>query len=240
MKPVKAYGWTGAPNFGDALSVPLLRHWAQVDAELTDNAHEADVVAVGSTIGHMPAGWSGTVLGAGKMFGHEAFPPLARVRGVRGRLSHPGRGVVYGDPGLIADELVETPSRIHKLGIIDHWSSQALRTRSEWWRFDPLYIDPASGPLSVIAAIGSCEKIISGGLHGAVIAHAFGIPVRLEPAAQLAREGGLFKFADHYSTIGLELKTGVTQDVPRFRINDVRDDLIDMFEEYGEEVRHAS
>lgn len=238
------YEWHGGgvTNWGDLLSLPLLRRFAGLtDAYETAQPENADVIAVGSVLGHMPPNWEGHVLGAGKLRPADTVPRNAKVWGVRGPLTaeglhgwqvRPGR-LVIGDPGLIADELVPATPRVHRLGILPHWSDTVLETRREFLRYDPLIINPRREPLSVIAEIASCEKLVTSSLHGMIVADSLGIPRRFEMATQLGAEGGTFKHEDYSRSIAADFQVGVTMSPNRHVVNDVRDRLFDMFEEFG-------
>jgi pyruvyltransferase len=236
------YRWSTVSNWGDRLSVHLLRHWSQIPVGTWDVADECDILGVGSTVGHVLPEWNGVILGAGALLPSERVPWAALTLGVRGKLTRERMhgspaSVVLGDPGLIADELVERPKRTHRLGILPHWSDTDLMKRREFWRYDPLFISPGWNEIDVIRMIGSCDKLITSSLHGMILADAFGIPRRFEEAPRLRYEGGTFKHEDYSSAIGHEFKVGVTSAPRRFVVNDVRDRLIDMYEQYGQMVR---
>lgn len=237
-----AYEWDGVTNWGDQLSVPLLRRFAGIQALATSSPAAADIVCVGSTIGHLGYWFGGHIIGAGKMFPQNRVPSGARVWAVRGRLSLPsgsevlGR-IALGDPGLLADELIEPVDRVHKLGLLPHWSDTELAERTEFRRYDPLIINPRRAPEDVIRDIASCDKLVTSSLHGLIVADSLGIPRRFELAKKLAHEGSTFKHEDYSSGIGHPLQIGVTSSPNRFVINDTRDRLIDRFEEFGEYLR---
>ena len=235
---VRLYEWAGQTNWGDRLSPYLLEHYAGVETTWSPAA-KADLICTGSVVGHVPDSWSGHILGSGKLFEYDKIPPDAHIWALRGKLSARGVRGTYalGDPGLLADELVPAPVKRHKLGILPHWSDRELTKRTEWDKYAPLRINPTWEPLSVISAIGSCDKLVTSSLHGLIVADAFGIPRRFEAAKQLAREGGFFKHKDYSSSIGAAFEVGVTMNVSRFKVNDCRDALIDAFENYGTYVR---
>lgn len=234
---VKAYWWTGRPNFGDLLTPLLLRRFSKLDSEWTE-PNSAEIVVSGSVLEHLPDGWRGIVAGAGKL--HDVDRPLlaeARVLAFRGPLSAKGwrRDVVLADPGLLADELVPPTERIHNLGLIPHWTDKTLSKRAEFLRYDPLVIDVTDEPISVISAIASCKKVVTSSLHAAILADALGIPRRIEIAplmlANPAREGGLFKWQDYSASLGTTLEVGRTVEVDRNRIVEKQHELFDVFTE---------
>jgi pyruvyltransferase len=235
---VKTYWWRDRLNFGDQITSHLLQHYAGLDAQWSPAA-EADLISTGSILGHVPADWTGNILGSGKLFEHDKVPENARVWALRGPLSAKGiRGdYALGDPGLLADELVPRPVRTHKLGILPHWSDRTLTQRTEWDQFSPLRIYPDWEPLDVLAAIGSCDKLVTSSLHGVIVADAFGIPRRFEPTPRLHKEGGFLKHLDYNASIGHKFEVGVTSQPSRFKINDRRDELIDAFEDFASWIR---
>lgn len=240
---IAVYQWQQVTNWGDLLSVPLLQRFAGLtDAYETARPENADVIAVGSILGHMPPDWDGHVLGAGKLRASDTIPPNARLWGVRGPYTAACASWqqerydrrVLGDPGLLADELVPATPRVHRLGVLPHWSDTVLETRREFLKFDPLIINPRREPLSVISDIASCDKLVTSSLHGMILADSMGIPRRFEMATQLGSEGGTFKHRDYSASIQTEFEVGVTMAPNRHVVNDVRDRLKDMFEEFGQ------
>lgn len=228
------YWWRGVRNWGDLLSEPLLAHYAGVGAYWA-SPEEAELLCVGSVVGHVDKSWQGHILGSGKLFEDEKVPQGARIWALRGPLTATGVKGSYalGDPGLLADELVPKPVKQHKLGILPHWSDKELTLRTEWDKFSPARLDPSTDPLTLIAQIGACEKLVTSSLHGLIVADAFGVPRRFEMASQLAREGGIFKHLDYSASVGHPFEIGITSSPHRFKINDCRDQLIDAFENYG-------
>ncbi len=198
---MKAFWWTGKANFGDALAPLLLAHFADLEVTWAPAAL-ADIVSTGSILDALPAGWAGIVAGSGKLHDRSVHLGAARVLGVRGHLTREGAaGVVVGDPGLLASELVAT-SRRFALGVVPHWSDNELFARELAASRRHCYAEPRlnrvdGDPLAVIAEIGACHKIVSSSLHGVIVADSFGIPRRAEPFPLMAtspHEGGRFKW----------------------------------------------
>jgi polysaccharide pyruvyl transferase len=197
----KVYSWGGKPNFGDRLTGFILdqlgvqHRWA--------SPAEADLVAVGSVLDHLPHGWDGAVVGAGVMY-PDTVPDLsnARVRALRGKLT---RGLVVGidkssrialgDPGLLVSLFVPRCPAKYDLGIVPHWSDTELAQRFPYAHV----IDVTQPPERVATEIASCQRIISSSLHGLVVADAYGISRQAELFARADREGGDFKFRDYQS-----------------------------------------
>lgn len=235
---LRSYWWKDVPNFGDLLTPYLLKHYAELDTEWSP-IDQADLISTGSILGHASPWWGGHILGSGKLFAHDQVPPNAKVWALRGPISAKGvRGsFALGDPGLLADELVPPQEKRYTLGILPHWSDKELTQRTEWDRYNPVRISPSWHPLDVIATIGACHKLITSSLHGLILADAFGIPRRFEWASRLDKEGGDLKHRDYHASIGHRFEVGVTSEPNRFKVNDRRDELIDVFEAFASEAR---
>lgn len=233
---MRAYWWARLPNFGDRLGQALVEHLAGRPVTWSEPG-DAELVVTGSVLDVLPAtGWSGTVAGAGALHEHlEIDLRAAKVLGLRGRLSaervqrRPG-ALVLGDPALLASELVQTEPGRHELGVVAHWTDSELADRFARW--DPLVIDTRDDPLSVVAQIGSCKKIVASSLHGVIVADSFGLPRRVEPFAAMGSrdEGGDFKFRDYASAINqpIEWSKPGGQIAPPQRIAAIRAELFDM------------
>ena len=231
------FWWVGRPNFGDLLTPLLLAHFGNVEIGWAPAA-DADLVCVGSVLEHMPPDWPGIVAGSGKMYEKSDFSlPNATILGVRGPLTAKNfRGnFVLGDPALLADELVSVDKE-YNLGIVPHWSDTELEFRPEFKKYKPHIIRPAGDPLEVLREIGSCRKIVSSSLHGIIVADAFGIPRRVEMTKVFEKEGGDFKFRDHNLAVGVPHTVGLTQEAPRYRVQDRQQELYDMLIDVGQRL----
>lgn len=236
---VTAFWWTGRSNFGDLLTKLLLKRFSGLVVEWAP-FDKAQLIGVGSVLDVIPAQWSGIIAGAGRLF-EDSHPDLscAEIFGLRGPLS--ARGVpgdyVLGDPGLLADELVDLPIRDVDLGLVPHWSDTELEHRPEFLKYNPLIIRVSDSPLEVIRSIGRCKKIVSSSLHGVVVADAFGIPRRIEMTDRFTYEGNDFKFRDYAASVGMKLEIGLTQLAPRYKVQDLQHELYDMLDAVGDRVR---
>lgn len=194
------YSWRGKKNFGDALTGFILdqlgveNEWAEAD--------DADLIAVGSILEHLSAGWDGTVAGAGLLRpGVRVDLTNANVIALRGKLTRNAVDLasnarpVLGDPGLLVSDFVRQPPAKFDLGVIPHWSDTELAQRFPYGHV----IDVSGPPERVIAEIASCKRVISSSLHGLIVADAYGIPRQAERFAQAIREGGDHKFLDYAS-----------------------------------------
>ena len=236
MNYVKTYWWTGRPNFGDGLAPYLIRRFSSVWPEwaLPEEAQLFTIGSVLDTPGVKANDNRPIVLGSGSLF-DKPIPSAARFWGVRGPLTLRNLDgavtSVCGDPGLLADELVKMRKRPYKLGILPHWSDGVLATRKEFLQYDPLLINPAWDPLTVIEAIGSCKKLVTSSLHGVIVADSYNIPRRTEVAPRLVNEeGGMFKFRDYNASVKVPFKTGVTQRASRQEVETLQHTLFDLYE----------
>lgn len=231
-KQVNTYWWRGKPNFGDALAPILLERFARLTAYWVD-PEDAQLFTIGSVL---ESANGAIVLGSGKLYKETLPDPWNNYLAVRGPLT--GGSKVYGDPGLLAEELVVIKRRTHQLGLVPHWSDDVLATDPRFTRYSPVVIDPAGDPVDVVRAIGSCHKIVTSSLHGAIVADSFGIPRRIEPAPRMAqgKEGGMFKFRDYNLSVGVEHKIGVTQRASRQHVETLKHILYDLYDELGDYV----
>lgn len=227
---VSAYWWVGRPNFGDLLTPLLLQHFCGIVADWAPFP-EASLVGVGSVLEHIPNGWAGKIVGAGKLH-EESLLPIghSEILALRGPLTAKGlRGdFAIGDLGLLANELVRVETKKYALGIVPHWSDTTLGTNPTFARYSPIVIDPRGDPLDVIRTIGECEKIVASSLHGMILADAFGIPRRFEYAPRLSMEGGMFKFRDYSEGVRTPFEIGVTSQVHRQAVDDRKSELYDV------------
>jgi pyruvyltransferase len=243
---VKAYWWNGYPNWGDGLAPYLLKRFSNFHDVQWAPPNEADVFTIGSILEHIPIESQAYVLGTGRLRPGSLLTlnQNLHVMGYRGMLTANSIGPtapVIGDPGLLADELVEPQSRDYELGIVPHWSDKELGKdpRFVGHKWSTLVINPRDHPLKVIRQIGSCKKIVSSSLHGLIVADAFGIPRRFErtPLFDLVREGGLFKFEDYSSSIGAPFEVGKLIRANIHMVGDRKDALWDAYKELRTALR---
>ena len=142
-------------------------------------------------------------------FGTEArarLAPGATYAAVRGPLSRArlaARGIrcpeVYGDPALLAPAyFAPRVEKTHKYGVVARWSER--RWHNTEVSPDVKIIDLGTTDVEgVIEAMLSCRFIVTGSLHGLIMADAYGIP----SAWVMTRTayGGEYKFFDYFSTV---------------------------------------
>lgn len=229
------------PNWGDWLTPLLLARFAHVEAEWTERG-SATVACVGSILGQILGPWfQGTILGSGKLFQEQTVPSGAKILALRGPLSAknvPG-SFALGDPGLLADELVQIETKIYDLCIIPHWSDGTLIHDTRFIQYDHVLIDPSWHPLDIIRIIAESRKVVSSSLHGLILADALAIPRRFEASADWSQEGGYFKVRDHNAAVGLPFVIGKLQEADANRVVDRKTCLRDAFREYSRTVTGA-
>lgn len=232
-----AYWWKDHANFGDRLTPLLLERLGGLQVSWA-KAAEAQIVACGSVLSHLPRAWPGIVFGTGKESKHRHVDlSHANVLALRGHLTaqdskaHPG--YIFGDPGLLVSQLGIVPTEQHELGVLPHWEDRQLRLRYP----KALLIDVHRPPLEVIAQVASCKRLVSSSLHGIITADAFGIPRRWERFPKV--QGGGFKFVDHGTVVGPFLP-GEWRTADRAKVERATNDLLAIIEAIGASLRVAA
>jgi pyruvyltransferase len=110
---------------------------------------------------------------------------------------------VYGDPALLMPRFYRPRVEVtHVLGVIPHHKELGLSILGSLGRSKEVrIIDIRSGLRAVIDALLSCNGIVSGSLHGLVLADAYGLPSRWMRISDLPAGDG-FKFIDYLSSVG--------------------------------------
>jgi pyruvyltransferase len=243
---IRTYHWTGegsgqshVSNFGDGMGSLLLKRFAGIRAVPTTFAN-AELVTVGSILQLAPKGWRGVIAGSGKIRENSPFLPSRQttILALRGPLTSRGIAGSYalGDPGLLSDEILDQlPDKEHELGLCAHWSDKELAKRPEFLKYNPLIINVADDPLTVIRQIGSCKKIVASAMHAIIVADSMGIPRRIEPC-KLWGIDGTFKWLDYHASINHPFVTGKTTQPKYSIIEDRKHSLHDVFRSLRGEV----
>ena len=193
-------------NFGDDLNLSL---WPRLFPGIADAFPEVRVYGIGTILGGEQPPGPKVVLGSGLGYRGPARPdPLQRVYWVRGPRTAEAlgldRALGLGDPAVLwpAVRLPHAPIA-GRVGLVPHFRSLQ---RFDWAgvaREAGLHlVDPRLSPGAVVAALGSCERVLCESLHGAICADAMGIPWR---AVVLARRFNEMKWRDWLDGVGLEL-----------------------------------
>lgn len=154
------------------------------------------------------------VLGGGLINGNaRTYAPEVRIDGVRGFLTQSvierdAKRVpeVIGDPGMLLPRISPLPPRVNRkpLGFIIHDVD-----REEFARCYPEHlediVDNYAARDDFVAQLARYDAVVSTSLHGCVFAHAYGVPVAPFTLTDKVF-GGDFKFRDHYSAFGLDVR----------------------------------
>lgn len=215
-RPLRLFWWRGVPNFGDALS-QLVTARVSGRAVVQAGAGDCDMVGLGSLLqvmrrkyrtaradGVRPWIWGSGLLSSvpSDFLDHVRIallrgPVTAALLGIRAR--------AYGDPGLLADDMVAPPPRRDRIGLIPHHTQIADPAIRALAASDPAYdlIDVGAPVLDVVRDIASCAHVVSSSLHGLVVADAFGVASTwADPGGQ-----GLLKYHDYAASVGRDLAT---------------------------------
>lgn len=187
-----------ASNFGDALSPKIIARILQKPLPSNQKSQHR-LLALGSILHFAKDGdviW-GTGLNGKIQATKHTFKHLD-VRAVRGPLTRKfllSKGIacpeVYGDPALLLPllfpELKTHPTR-------DYIVIPNINEMNEFKGFPNLVL-PTQECFAVVNAILSAKFVISGSLHGIVVAEAFGIPARL---LKITEKESILKYRDYY------------------------------------------
>lgn len=204
---VNLYYWRPSvgDNVGDLMSLVLVQ--AIVESMGLDfeqrTSETRRLLAIGSILEQAVEG--ATVWGSGLR--HSILSPqgialdLRAVRGplTREALNKAGHDCpeVFGDPAILfprfyrpspaqARPFLVVPHFSREQDLLDAWPDHAISTRTSDWR-------------GFIDAIASAEVVISGSLHGIILAEAYGVPA-IWLASAMDRDD--FKYEDYYQGTG--------------------------------------
>jgi hypothetical protein len=117
--------------------------------------------------------------------------------------------VPLGDGGLLADRWIgKSINKKYTIGIIPHYKEQDSQIINQLKNHysNSIIINLRDKPMDVVRQIAECETILSSSLHGLIVADSFHIPnqhIMLYEYGERMKGDG-FKFADYYSSYGLE------------------------------------
>lgn len=206
-KPIKLHWASSKPNFGDQLS-PLIVECVSGRPVEHASVDKCDLVALGSLLQRVKNHWWSRRLhiwGAGFIEDGKKLSCRHHVHALRGPLSAERLGlsepVAYGDPGLLADRLLDgrhIPKK-YRLSIIAHYKdkgSPMLKALCEQ-NPDARVVDVFSCPMDILHDIAASHCVVSSAMHGLIAADALSVPnCRVVLSDQL--RGGDFKFRDYY------------------------------------------
>lgn len=207
---IRLYSWIAHPNFGDAISKPIVEWVSGQPVNVVARAAGRKMVAVGSVLQSVVDG--DAVWGAGvhpssfdKFWQAETSLSL-KVMAVRGPLTRDAllsRGIpcppIYGDPAILLPRLhAPAIEKKYRIGIIPHMRDQARVNRNKL-PSDVTVLDVGDVWQTVVNGILSCERIISSSLHGVIIPEAYGIPATWWRPTY---KEGFVKYLDYYASTG--------------------------------------
>lgn len=214
MRPIGLFWWSHRDpritNVGDALS-PLIV--AAVSGRPVEHApiDRCDLIAIGSIVEiAVRAGRRAPLAVWGSGFITDGPPSedtpfgSAAMRGPLSASRVSGARSV-GDPGLLASDLLAPRGAASiAIGLVPHYRDldhpvvAALRSGSGRCRV----ISPLLPPLEFLAAISSCEAVLSSSLHGLVVADSYGVPNAWIEFGDAVIGAG-YKFRDYLGVFGI-------------------------------------
>ena len=213
QQTIKLHWAHSKPNFGDCLS-PLICELISRRKVVHAKINKCDLIAAGSLLQRKKESfWTRkmNVWGTGFIEQSDKHKSKHTYHAIRGSFSASllsNKSIsVFGDPGLLADQLINPTqiSKRHEIGIVPHYKDRDLpiinQLKSEYKGVK--IIDVFQAPKEVISQIAQCHSILSSSLHGLITADSLKIPnIRMEISSSI--RGGDWKFNDYYSTFGVE------------------------------------
>ncbi len=210
--PLFWWGEDPTINFGDYLSLKIVERI--VDSPVRyyrkkPKSREQKLLALGSIFYFAYDGdviWGSGINGKTLQKKYYEFTHLD-VRAVRGPLTRQflqenfkiDCPEVYGDPALLFPylfpEFRPKVSPTYEYIIIPHYKETALFPKTEY----PNVIYPTDPWYEVVEKILDSKFVISGSLHGVILAEAYGIPARY---LRFTEREPMFKYQDYYSGTG--------------------------------------
>jgi succinoglycan biosynthesis protein ExoV len=204
------YRWQGsAANFGDELNTIL---WPRLLPDFFDENPRTRFLGIGSVLDYRHPPEPLKIVAGSGYGGYERKPALKRnwkvhwVRGPRtARALDLPADLGLGDPAaLIPPVLGLADGGGGEVGFMPHFESAG---RGAWHQAAEMagirLIDPRDPSLTILRAIGRCERLLSEALHGVIVADALRVPwVALRPMASIHRA----KWFDWADTVDKRLR----------------------------------
>lgn len=219
-----------SPNFGDLLTPFILKKYVhlinkKIKTRKSDNIEDAYVIGIGSILDTIPKSYKGVIWTTGNaqsaFFLDLSHNTKIRILGVRGpkTLSHISlpqhisrEQVLFGDGAIVLPHIFPRTQTEYEwdLGIIPHIGDSKRTKQLKWLtsRQDVLILNPKIETQTqvgnFIRRMWKCKKIISSGLHGLIVADAYGIPnCRYLVSTSRKIIGGDLKFDDYYASLNI-------------------------------------
>lgn len=199
-------------NWGDKLNPYLVRRLsgrrvlnaAQIHWKAPDEVY----YFIGSSLG-LARRETAVIFGTGFISkAAELNPAVSRVTAVRGPLSADKLRGRFGDlplgDGALLLPLFYRPrvAKRYRVGLIAHYRERDLSVFTPGTDSAVKTIDICGGIEPFIDQVLSCETIVSSSLHGAIAAHAYGVPAALVTVSDRPTGDG-FKLLDYLYSVGL-------------------------------------
>lgn len=210
-KPISLHWASSKPNFGDCLS-PLIVECISGRKVRHAPPDQCDLMAIGSLLQRAKNHWWNRrihIWGTGYIESGKVITSRHYIHALRGPSSAARLNsavTVFGDPGLLADQLLDgrRVEKRHRLSVIAHYKdkeSQGLKWLLQQ-QPDVKLIDVFADPLNVLSDIAASHFVLSSAMHGLIAADALGVP-NCRIILSDALRGGNYKFNDYYQGIGM-------------------------------------
>jgi len=204
------YWWDGVPNFGDAIGPDLVRALLPVDNIRHARAGDEGVLLGPGSILDYASKFRDVVIWGTGFDPHYGRPQIknATILAVRGPLTAKALGInvpVLGDPGLLLPEIYPLKPTPNDVAVIPHHSTFRKRLRDKLFcpfRAGYRIIDPRNHWTQVVQEICRSRFVFCQSLHGAIVAHAYGVPWCWWRGWHGRRAA--FKWKDWFASIGLQ------------------------------------
>ncbi len=231
-------------NFGDEMTPMVVSRVLGVPVQWSPTSR-ARLLAVGSILEFYAkrSAVGAAVWGTGLRSGDLSDDARARLLGsvgkiiaVRGPLTRHALGLAddhpIGDPGVLAPAIVSQQARTRSGRLyLPHFRSWATAdgrrhlalASSHGWEIVP----PAAPPEVVLERIAHADFVLSSSLHGIVVAHSYGVPVRWIgiPGSHGALREPDFKYRDYFASINRTAERGESS-VVLGDISEIRDKAV--------------
>ena len=220
---IKLHYSSSKTNWGDQLSPVICQLLSGCEIQY-GKISNCDMIAIGSILSRAKEHFFAKRI---HVWGSGFIEPVPKhktrhyIHAVRGRKSAQlltnADVKVFGDPGLLCDQLIPNHKDIakqHQIGIVPHYSERQHPDVISFLEKCPeiKFIDIFSGITAFLEQLATCEFILSSSLHGLIAADALGIAnCRFKLGQKIV--GGDFKFEDYYSIYNIAVPTSITLDV---------------------------